>query len=150
MDETKLGKVRGKFFRDDVLNVDMIEIAIIGDPNTLIRKVTPQDVHRWPREWEAYQSGKTEIDVGGTPIIEVPGVDRNMALALKLKGVRNAEELAALDEAAAKALGMGVLTLVKTAKLLIRAKEQEALQAVVADAPRRGRPPKSDDATVQL
>lgn len=139
------GKLRGKFFKDDATGRDMIEIRIVGDPSTLISKVQPEHVVKFAREWEAYQQGATEVDVGGTPITEVPGVDRNVALALKLKGVRNAEELAALDEAAAKGLGMGIFTMSKAAKQLVRLKELEAMQSMLADAPRRGRPPKPVD-----
>lgn len=142
------GKLRGKFFKDDVTGRDMIEIRIVGDPSTLISKVQPEHVVKFAREWEAYQQGNTEVDVGGTPLTEVPGIDRNLAMALKLKGVRNAEELAALDEAGSKNLGMGILTASKAAKNLVRMKELEAMQALMAEAPRRGRPPnppKSDD-----
>lgn len=140
------GKLRATFFKDDALGRDMVEIKMIGDPNTFIRKVTPEDVLKFPREWEAYQAGAKEVDVGGTPITEVPGVDRNLALALKLKGVRNAEELAALDEAAAKGLGMGIYTMSRTARLLIAAKRQEAMDALVETQVKRGpgRPPKSE------
>ena len=107
----------------------------------------------FPREWEAYQSGQTEIKIEGTPLTEVPGIDRNLALALKLKGVRTAEELAALDEAAATGLGMNMRTFVSSAKNLVKIKayeKQEAAQAamlaaVEEDKPRRGRPPKVEE-----
>jgi hypothetical protein len=147
------GKLRGRFFKDDVTGTDMIEIKIIGDPCDLIKKVDPSHIAKFPREWEFYKAGAVEIDVGGTPIIEVPGVDRNVAMALKLKGVRNAEELAGLDEAAAKGLGMGIYTLSKAAKQLVRLRELEAMQNALAEAPRRGRPPnapKVDDVAPQI
>ncbi len=138
------GKLRATFFKDDVTGRDMVVVKIIGDTSTSIRKVTPEDIMKFPRDWENYQAGNKEVDVGGTALTEVPGVDRNLALALKLKGVRNAEELAALDEAAAKGLGMGIYTMSRTARLLIAAKRTEALDAVVQEAPRRGRPPKTE------
>lgn len=139
------GKLRATFFKDDVTGRDMVVVKIIGDTNTSIRKATPEDIMKFPRDWENYQAGNKEVDVGGTPITEVPGVDRNLALALKLKGVRNAEELAALDEAAAKGLGMGIYTMSRTARLLIAAKRQEAMDALVETQVKRGpgRPPKS-------
>lgn len=146
-------KLRANFFKDVDGKQDLIEIVIIGDPNTLIKKVAPEHVKTFPREWEAYQSGQTEIKVDGTPLIEVPGIDRNLALALKLKGVRTAEELAALDEAAATGLGMNMRTFVSSAKNLVKIKayeKQEAAQAamlaaVEEDKPRRGRPPKVEE-----
>lgn len=139
------GKLRANFFKDDTTGRDMVVIKMIGDPNTHIRKVEPEDTVKFKADWDSYQAGEKEVDVGGTPITEVPGVDRNLALALKLKGVRNAEELAGLDEAAAKGLGMGMFTLAKTARLLLAAKRNEALAAVI-EPPKRGpgRPPKTD------
>jgi hypothetical protein len=146
-------KLRANFFKDVDGKQDLIEIVIIGDPNTLIKKVAPEHVKTFPREWEAYQSGQTEIKIEGTPLTEVPGIDRNLALALKLKGVRTAEELAALDEAAATGLGMNMRTFVSSAKNLVKIKayeKQEAAQAamlaaVEEDKPRRGRPPKVEE-----
>ncbi len=128
-------KLRAKFFKDDVINRDMVEISIIGDPNTLIQKVDPDHVRQFPREWESYKLGEAEVKVHGIPLTDVPGVDRDAALALKLKGVRVAEELAGLDEAAAKALGMGGLTFWKAAKNLVKLREFEAM----SEAPKRSR-----------
>lgn len=129
-------KLRAKFFRDE--GRDYIEISIIGDPNTVIRKVTPEDVHRFPRDWEAHQTGNEDI-IGGIPLTEVPGVDKNAALGLRLKGVRNAEELAGLDEAAAKGLGMGGLPFWNAAKNLVKLRQLEAMQSAIAEAPKRSR-----------
>jgi predicted RecB family nuclease len=70
----------------------------------------------------------------------VPGIDKDKAMQLKLKGVRTAEELAALDDAACNAVGMGTLTFRKIARLLLQTKKLEA----EAEMPRRGRPPKTD------
>lgn len=146
--EPKLGKVRAKFFKDDETGRDMVEIKIIGDPNSVIRKVEPEDVSKWPGEWVSYEQGKGEIEVKGTSLTEIPGVDRNAAQRLKLHGVRTVEELAALDEAAAKSIGLGGLTWWKSANLLLKAKRAEALEALTADAEVRrgpGRPRKEPE-----
>lgn len=144
-------KLRANFFKDVDGKQDLIEIVIIGDPNTLIKKVTTEHVGRFPREWEAYQSGQSEVKVEGTPLTDVPGVDRTAALAMKLKGVRTAEELAALDEAAATSMGMNMRTFVKAAKNLVQLREfekarerEEKLKALDEDKPRRGRPPRAE------
>jgi hypothetical protein len=142
-----MSKLRAKFFRDE--GRDYCEVTIIGDPNTLIQKVGEWHVKTFPREYEAFQRDAGEVQVQGTPLTEVPGIDRNVALSLKLKGIRVAEELAALDDSAAQGLGMGMLTFIKSAKLLLKAKEAEAQLAVLAaaDVVRRGpgRPPKVDN-----
>lgn len=135
-------KVRPKFFRNDA-GAPYVEISIVGDPNTVIRKVTPDDTVRFAKEWMHFeQTNGGEVKIDGTPLTEVPGVDRDASLSLMLRGIRTAEELAGLDEAAARALGMGGLTFWQGAKLLMRLREAEAMQAVLEAAPRRGRPPK--------
>jgi hypothetical protein len=144
-----MSKLRVKFFRDG--DRDYAEVTIIGDPNTLIQKVDEWHVKTFPREWEAYQRDAGEVEVKGTPLTEVPGIDRNAALALKLKGVRVAEELAALDDGAAQGLGMGMMTFIKSARLLMKAKAAEAQLEVIAAAEQikrgPGRPPKVEQAS---
>jgi hypothetical protein len=147
--EDAMSKLRCKFFRDS--DRDYAEVTIIGDPNTLIQKVDEWHVKTFPREWEAYQRDAGEVEVKGTPLTEVPGIDRNAALALKLKGVRVAEELAALDDGAAQGLGMGMMTFIKSARLLLKAKAAEAQLEVIAAAEQikrgPGRPPKVEQAS---
>ena len=141
-----MGKVRARFFKHE--KRDMVEISIIGDPNTVVRRVKPEDTHRFKMDWEAYESGKGEVEVPGTPLTEVPGVDTNQALAYKLRGVRVAEELAALDDAACRGIGMGALTHRNAAQNLLKAKQFDAMQKQMDDKPKRGpgRPPKDEQA----
>lgn len=134
-------KVRAKFFKGET-GLDYVEISIVGDPNTVLRKVTPADTVTFAKEWDSYKSQSGELPISGTPLTEIPGIDNGVALGLRLKGVRTAEELAGLDETAAKALGMGIWTFCQTARNLLKLRELEAIQEVVAAAPRRGRPPK--------
>lgn len=146
--------LRVTFFKHADGQRDMAEIKIVGDPNSVIKKVTPEVASQFPREWESYMQRQDSVVVEGTPLIEVPGIDRNAAANLKMQGVRVAEELAALDEAQAKALGLGGITFWKAAKNLIKLKQLEAMQSVMEahqakvaadDEPkRRGRPPKAD------
>lgn len=124
-----MSKLRAKFFKDDATGQDLLELTILGDPNTLIEKVTPKRVTQFPAEWAAYEQGKAEPEIVGTPMLDVPGMSREMAIGLKLKGVRTAEELAALDEAAAKGLGMGIMTLAKIARNMLAARKLEAIEA---------------------
>lgn len=133
-------KLRAKFFSSDS-GQEYVEISAIGDPCTSIQKVTPRHIAQFAADWDAYKRDAKEIDPGGTPITEVPGVDKNLALGFRLKGVRNAEELAGLDEAAAKSLGMSGYTVWQAAKNLIKLKQLEAMQDLIQQAPRRGRPP---------
>lgn len=150
--------LRAEFFKDVDGQRDMVELKIVGDPNTLIKKVTPELAGRFPREWEAYQAKNEVIHVEGTSLLEVPGVDRNAAATLRMHGVRTAEELAALDEAQARALGLGGLTFWKAAKNLIKLQRLEKMEALMnAPVPesssfnsayekrKPGRPPKTEE-----
>lgn len=150
--------LRASFYKDPDGKRDLVEIRVVGDPNTIVQKVTPDHISQFPREWEAYQARlhrDEEPEVYGTSLLEIPGVDRVAAARLKMFDVRSVEELAALDEAAVKRLGLGGLTFWKSAKMLLKAKQAEKLEAlmakhdepepVAAPAPRRGRPPKTTE-----
>jgi hypothetical protein len=127
--------IRAMFYHDEDRKRDMVELKIVGDPNTVKMKVTPELAAQYPRDWENFQKGRGEQTiVEGTALSEVPGVDRDAAIRLRIQGVRTAEELAGLDEGQAKALGLGGLTFWKAAKQLIKLRELEALQAVVEDS----------------
>lgn len=142
-------KLRATFFKDMDGKRDMVELKIVGDPNTVIVKVTPELVKEYPRDWENYQKQTGDpsgMIVEGTPLTEVPGIDRNAALALRIQGVRVAEELAGLDEAAARALGLGGITFWKAAKQLIKLKRLEAMEAAMQDATEKRSRRKSDEA----
>lgn len=134
-------KTRAKFFKDEVTGRPMVHIHAVGDPCDIIQKVEPRHIQRWPAEWKAFEEGQSEPEIVGTPLMEVPGIDKDKAMQLKLKGVRTAEELAALDDAACNAVGMGTLTFRKIARLLIQTKK---LEAEAEMTPRRGRPPKTE------
>jgi hypothetical protein len=133
-------KTRAKFFKDEVTGRPMVLIEAIGDPCNIIKKVEPEHTKRFAQEWKAFEEGQTEPEIVGTPLTEVPGLDKDKAMHLRLKGVRTAEELAALDDAACNGCGMGTLTFRKIARLLLQTKQMDA----AAEAPRRGRPPKAE------
>lgn len=124
-----MSNVRARFFKDDDRN--MVEIKIVGDPNDLIQRVTPEHINRYPEAWAAFQAGQDNIDYGGTPLTDVPGIDRNLAMSMKLKNVHNAEMLADLSDAAANSLGIGGQTFRRAAQLLIKANKADALEATV-------------------
>lgn len=143
-----MANVRAKFMKSEA-GQDLVQISIIGDPNDVIVKVEPTHIERFPLEWAAYKSGETEIDYGGTPLTQVPGIDASVSIAYKLKGIHNAEMLADLSDAAALGIGMGGLTARNVAQLLITArKNNPSIQPASADAEQkrpRGRPPRALD-----
>lgn len=132
-----MSNVIANFFRSE--DRDMVEITVIGDKNSFITKVDDSHKRRFPLEWDAFENGDGKVDYGGTPLTEVEGIDAGFAASLALKGIHNAEGLAGLNDAAAKALGMGIVTLRKKAQALLAA---DKAPATAEDKPRRGRPPK--------
>lgn len=144
------------FDKPDVLRVHfffdgskhMAEVtSVTDDKATNIKKVTPDLIKQFPREWEAYEKGLETIDVGGIPLDEVPGLDRNAVMGLRLKGVRNAEELAALSDSMLQQMGMGFLGWGRAARNLVKLKELEAMTAVMDEVKQKrgpGRPRKDD------
>lgn len=135
---------RPTFFYDPARNCDMVEVVSITDTkSTVIKRVTPEVIQQFSKEWDAYCAGKPADDIGGTPLTEVPGLERNAIVMLSLKGIRNAEELAGLTDSMAQQLGMGVLAWSRTARLLINSKKYEELDSDtapkgVAVPPRKG------------
>lgn len=141
--------IRARFYRDTDLNRDMVELKIVGDPNTVNLKVTPALAQQYAREYEAFSKGREDVIVEGTPLTDVPGIDRGAAINLRIQGVRTAEELAGLNEGQAKALGLGGLTFWKAAQNLVKLRQLEAVQSVVEEAAKKrgpGRPPKNEEA----
>lgn len=129
-----MAKTRAQFYKDEFTGRDMVKIWAVGDLGDLHQKVRPDHTIRFPAEWAAYEAGKGEVEVIGTPLSEVPGVDRHLAIALKLKNVRTAEELAGLDDAAAQTLALNGRALIQAAKHLLAAKRLEELESLTAPA----------------
>ena len=166
------GRLRATFFFDEDLGYEVCQVKIVGDPTDMMYRVKPEIINRFPKEWELYQkqAGKRDDDpIDGTPIREVPGVDRDAAVVLRYNMVRTAEEFAALDEQTARGFGAGYLAMWEAAKLLVKSKtllvesktrqaetdriaELEAKLAALEDKPRRGpgRPRKEESETLNI
>ena len=152
------GRLRAEFFFDEDFNREHCKITKVGDYSDIIKKVTPELIAQFPREWELYQktSGRSDDDiVGGTPLREVPGVDRDAATVLRYNAVRNVEELAALDEQIVRGFGPGYLDFWRSAKLILQAREADQLRSLLAEhkeKPKRGpgRPRKEPEPEIEI
>ena len=52
--------------------IDYVEIGTLGDDKQIVdRAVKPEDMTRFPRQWEAYQRGHN-METDGTPLTEGP------------------------------------------------------------------------------
>jgi hypothetical protein len=141
---------RPTFFFDQARRCDMVEIVSITDTkSTVIKRVSPEVISQFQKEWDAYCAGRPSDDIGGTPLNEVPGLERNAITMLGLKGIRNAEELASLTDSMAQQLGMGVLAWSRTARLLINSQKYEALDAETSPKSKVNVSPRKTDKSLE-
>lgn len=120
-----MSDVRAEFFEDN--GQTWLKAKIVGDPNTLIRKAKAEDAERWPMEWQAHQEQR-DVDVGGTPLEDVPMLNKDIILHLKVKGIRNAEELAGMSDMAAGRVGMGAIDWRKAAQNMLDAQKNSPVK----------------------
>lgn len=138
--------LRVHFFHDGTRHMAEVT-SVTDDKATNIKKVTPEIIAQFPKDWEAYEKGLEAIDPGGTPLEDVPGLDRTAIMGLRLKGIRNADELAALSDSMLQQMGLGFLAWGRAARNLVKLKELEAMQAVMEEAKAKrgpGRPRKEE------
>mgnify|MGYP003625341950 CR=1 FL=1 len=121
-----MSNVRAMFYKEN--KVDYVEISIIGDPSTVVRKVTEQDKQRFKSDWDGYKKSE-DVIVEGIPLTDVKGIGKQLAKKLESNGIRTAEELA--DGALPLAVGMGGMTIRKEAQSMLSSKKQEALDRII-------------------
>ena len=126
----KISNLRPEFYRRDDGTL-MIRVANLASKDVYEAKAQPEHSLQFPAAFDAFEKGKSEPEVGGTPLTDVPGINKDVARAYRTKGVRNAEELAALSDAACSAMGHGVLTARKSAANLLKANQADALQTQI-------------------
>ena len=124
-----MSNVRAMFYNEN--KVDYVEISIIGDPSTVVRKVTEQDKQRFKSDWDGYKKAE-EVVVEGMPLTDVKGIGKQLAKKLESNGIRTAEELAETpDGALPLAVGMGGMTIRKEAQSMLSSKKQKALDRII-------------------
>lgn len=152
-------------------DVPFIKIQVPGDPTTVVdTKLRDHHKRRFPRHWAHFQQYQNAAPVMGTPLAEWAAVSRSQADNLKVVGVMTVEQLADLTDAQIQRIGMGGEQLRRKAQAWLKQAQEGAgalasagrmseleesnkmLQAQVAElmaamnAPRRGRPPKEQEA----
>ena len=124
-----MSNVRAMFYNEN--KVDYVEISIIGDPSTVVRKVTEQDKQRFKSDWDEYKKSE-DVIVEGIPLTDVKGIGKQLAKKLESNGIRTAEELAETpDGALPLAVGMGGMTIRKEAQSMLSSKKQKALDRII-------------------
>ncbi len=124
-----MSNVRANFYNEN--KVDYIEISIIGDQSTVVRKVTEQDKQRFKSDWDGYKKAE-DVVVEGMPLTDVKGIGAKLAKKLESNGIRTAEELAEMpDGALPLAVGMGGMTIRKEAQAMLNNEKQKALDRII-------------------
>lgn len=137
----KASNLRAEFYRNDDDPQVWVKITNLSSKDWVPLKATPELVKQYAADYEAFEKGAGNVDVGGTSLMEVPGITKEIARQYRMRNIRNAEELAAISDAACTQIGLGALSARKAAQNLLRANQADALQAQL-DKRGPGRPPK--------
>jgi hypothetical protein len=92
----------------------------------IFRPVEPKDVERYPDLWKAYDAVRNRGAMVGTPVDKLPGVSKDNAVILAMKGIRSVEDLAGLDDYTAGQHGSDVSAWRDIAKLYLQANKPVA------------------------
>lgn len=166
MDAIEMGFESEKQGRPIFRDVPHIRKIIPGDATNIIERVADDfDKQQHPREWAAFQANETR-QYDGMPLEQWPQITRAQVKEAKYFEVHTVEQLAGLSDSHCQRLGMGFAELRNKAKAYIEAAkgtaaqtaqaaenqrlrdEMELLKQQIAEmAPKRGRPPKVEEAT---
>lgn len=116
-----------RFFRDG--NKDYVEISFIGNPDTVIQKVTPAIMAQYRDSWNAFCDGVPMRKREGTALTELSEITQEKAVDLIRRNVHNLEELAALTDHQCQGLGHGTMSLRKLAQALVGRRQFEKRDA---------------------
>jgi hypothetical protein len=116
--------LKPRFYRDE-RGRDHVEIAAVGSKDTVIHRVSPEIMKRFPKEWAAHCDGLPMQPRRGTKLTDLPGMNEPLAKKLYEGNVQTVEELAILNEAQCNGFGHGTLTQVLNARKYIARKEAE-------------------------
>jgi hypothetical protein len=117
------GVIVGFYKRD---TGDYITVQHAGDAGQEYHgKVTPQDIQRFPEQWDAYVKGLDMPPVVGTPLTEIPGFTQELERFYRAHGISVCEQFAEASDAVCQKLGMGVMGFRKMAKLIVENKKSK-------------------------
>ena len=101
---------------------DFVRITIKGMKDVFEAPVRPQDISRFPEEWEAYKKSKGIKKQVGTALKELPAMSEPRRIELELIGIESVEDLAKADIEKLRTIGEPYVELQRIAELTINAK----------------------------
>lgn len=129
-----VNNLRARFYRDDLTGREMVEIGFKGNvsTDTSILKVSNEHIAKFPAEYQQFKTNAPDVEIAGTPLMDLPGMIPEKMRHYKLNGIRTAEELANISDAVCSNVGMGALTDRTIARNHLAAKQFEVMQAAQA------------------
>ena len=115
------GNRRINIFKDSTNKFDLVEIKLIGDPNTVIYKMKDKEEQikqEFPNEYNAYYKNKKPISNGKkeTPLTKLKSLNKGKKKFFEMEGITSVEQLADLSDGACHGLGKDVLDCRKQAR----------------------------------
>ena len=101
---------------------DFVRITIKGMKDVFEAPVRPQDISRFPGEWEAYKKTKGIKKQVATALKELPAMSEPRRIELELIGIESVEDLAKADIEKLRTIGEPYVELQRIAELTINAK----------------------------
>ena len=133
------GNRRINIFKDSTNKFDLVEIKLIGDPNTVIYKMKDKEEQikqEFPNEYNAYYKNKKPIsnEKKETPLTKLKSLNKGKKKFFEMEGITSVEQLADLSDGACHGLGKDVLDHRKEAKqFLAGGKDVKPQQPVVGE-----------------
>ena len=115
------GNRRINIFKDSTNKFDLVEIKLIGDPNTVIYKMKDKEEQikqEFPSEYNAYYKNKKPIsnEKKETPLTKLKSLNKGKKKFFEMEGITSVEQLADLSDGACHGLGKDVLDCRKQAR----------------------------------
>ena len=101
---------------------DFVRITIKGMKDVFEAPVRPQDISRFPDEWEAYKKTKGIKKQVGTALKELPAMSEPRRIELELIGIESVKDLAKADIEKLRTIGEPYVELQRIAELTMNAK----------------------------
>jgi len=104
---------------------DFCRIEITGVRDIWEGPARPEDISRFPEQWEAYKKKEKRKKAKGTKLNDLPGMTEPRRCELELNDIETVEQLASADETRLRNIGEPYVELSKIAKLQVEAKQSK-------------------------
>ena len=115
---------------------DFCRIEIAGVRDVWEGPARPEDIQRFPTEWEAFKKKGKRKKPKGSKLTDLPGMTEPRRCELELNNIETVEQLAAAEETTLRNIGEPYVELAKIATLQVEAakNKKELVEEVVVSA----------------